>query len=90
MNKKCHYCDYEGVCVLENRLCTSEDGVCNMDITSKKVTPNSRDKFVVYFYDNKGEYKYCIECWCNTITEILDLIDDEHNDYTYEIRKVEN
>ena len=62
MNTKCYYCDSEGMCMLENCLCTSDYGVCSLDINSKKVKPNSRDKFVVYFYDNKGEYKYCIEC----------------------------
>ena len=89
MNTKCYYCDFEGVCQLENCLCTSDYGVCNLDISKKKVKPNSRSKFVVYFYDSNGAYQYCIECWCDTVNEILDLIDDEHNDYTYEIRKVE-
>lgn len=105
MNKNCKYCDVEGMCVLENRVCPSnkwyegctvpfdEDDYAPIkevynEVINKKVMPNSYDKFAVYFYDNEGEYVYCIECWCNTVNELLDLIEDEHTDYTYEVRKV--
>lgn len=91
MNKNCKYCDAEGMCSLENTVCMGlPNDVCTVDMrVLRKEKPNARDEYVVYFYNDHGAYVYCIKCWCNTINELLDLIDDENTDYTYEIRKVQ-
>ena len=92
MNMSCKYCDVDGVCTLENIICMGlPNDMCNVEMqVPRKGNSNAYEEYVVYFYTGEGKYVYCIRCWCSEVDELLDLIDDECNDYLYEIRKVEN
>lgn len=91
MNRRCTYCSDEGECILENMPCKMDDGDkhCTAGLVNIKAKPEAYGKYTVYFYGDNGEYIYNIICYCTTVKELLELIDDENNDYTYDIREIE-